>query len=259
VSTQVFRESPYLSVVVPCYNGAPFIEASLGRLYGYLSDHAAIPGVPGILLVDDGSTDDTAERVANSFPEVRLLRHDRNRGKGAAVRTGVLAARGQFIFFLDADVPYDLKPLVRMLDYLDRKEFHACIGTRTRSDAAIHTPHSLARRAASWIFTEFVSRIVVTGVRDTQCGFKGFRREEARYLFGESRVDNFAFDVEVLYLAFKADLDVKRIPVQLTMDDYSSVSLWRHPLPMLLALLRLPIRYHTGGYRPYVPTVPQIQ
>jgi dolichyl-phosphate beta-glucosyltransferase len=100
------------------------------------------------------------------------------------------------------------------------------------------------------VFTAFVSRIVVTGVRDTQCGFKGFRTDIAKHLFGQSRIDNFAFDVEVLYLAFKNDLDIKRLPVRLESDDDSSVSLLRHALPMLVSILRLPFRYYRGGYAP---------
>ena len=107
---------------------------------------------------------------------------------------------------------------------------------------------SFARRVASVVFTAVVSRIVVTGIRDTQCGFKGFRADVARYLFSQSRIDNFAFDVEVLYLAFKNDLDVKRLPVKLEHDDDSSVSLLSHALPMLVSILQLPFRYHGGAY-----------
>lgn len=244
-------ERPRISVVVPCYNGAPYVAGSLGRLRAHLREHADALGRSEIVFVDDGSTDATARIVAAEFPDVRLLRQPRNRGKGAAVRTGMLAAEGDFLFFTDADVPYDLRVLETMLDYLDRKEFHACIGTRSLSRMPAQVERGLLRNAASWLFTELVSRVVVTGIRDTQAGLKGFRREAARFLFGESRVDNFAFDVEVLYLAFKNDLDVKRIPVRLTVDDHSSVSLWRHAPAMLLALIQLPFRYHAGRYRSY--------
>jgi dolichyl-phosphate beta-glucosyltransferase len=138
-----------------------------------------------------------------------------------------------------------------MLDYLDRKEFHICIGTRPRRAGSQADPTGRLRRFASWAFTEFVSRIVVTGIRDTQAGFKGFQREAARFLFGQSRVDNFAFDIEILYLAFKNDFDVKRVPVQLRHADHSSVSLLRHAPPMLLETLRLPFRFHLGRYQPF--------
>jgi hypothetical protein len=107
---------------------------------------------------------------------------------------------------------------------------------------------SRARWLASILFTAVTSRVVVTGVRDSQCGFKGFHSGIARHLFEQSQIDNFAFDVEVLYLAFKNDLDIKKYPVRLEHDDDSSVSLLRDALPMLTSILLLPFRYHSGGY-----------
>jgi dolichyl-phosphate beta-glucosyltransferase len=240
-------------MVVPCYNAAPHVEASLGRLFQFLEGARNGLGDYEVIVVDDGSSDATAEIVASRFPQARLIRHATNRGKGAAVRTGMLAASGDFLFFTDADVPYDLAPLALMLDYLDRKEFHICIGTRPRRSGSQPDPRGRLRRIASWVYTEFVSRIVVTGIRDTQCGFKGFQREAARFLFEQSRVDNFAFDVEILYLAYKSDFDVKRVPVQLRFDDYTSVSLLRHVPPMLLELIRLPLRFHLGRYEAFDP------
>lgn len=237
-----------VSVVVPCFQGERGIAKSLRRLEDCLRARPELFAPHEIIAVDDGSTDRTAEIIASELPEVRLLRHARNRGKGAAVRTGMLAARGEYLFFTDADVPYHLGALERMLEYLGPKEFHVCIGTRPKRGDPRARKASLARRIASEIFTQLVSRIVVTGVRDTQCGLKGFRADAARYLFSQSRVDNFAFDVEILYLAFKNDLDVKRVPVRLEMDDESSISLARHALPMLFETLRIPFRYHLGGY-----------
>lgn len=237
-----------LSIVMPCYNGAPYLGESIGRLIRHLEARRESIGEYELILVDDGSTDGSAELVEEDFPQVRVLRHTRNRGKGAAVRTGMLSTEGQFSVVIDADMPYRLDTLETMLDYLDRKEFHLCIGTRSRGTSSTLEKRSLARKLASVVFTAFVSRIVVTGVRDTQCGFKGFRTDIARHLFEQSRVDNFAFDVEVLYLAFKNDLDVKRLPVRLEHDDDSSVSLLRHALPMLISILGLPLRYYRGGY-----------
>lgn len=241
---------PRLSIIMPCYNGAPYLEESIGRLIQHLDARRESIGECELIFVDDGSTDGSAEVVEKAFPQIRVLRHAGNRGKGAAVRTGMLSAEGQFSVFIDADMPYGLDALETMLDYLDRKEFHLCIGTRSRGKSSALEKRSLARKLASIVFTAFVSRIVVTGIRDTQCGFKGFRTDIAKHLFGQSRVDNFAFDVEVLYLAFKNDLDMKRLPVRLERDDDSSVSLLRHALPMLMSILRLPFRYHRGGYAP---------
>lgn len=240
---------PRVSIVLPCRDGGAYVEESLQRLHDHLERCREAIGSYELIFVDDGSRDGCAEQVARCFPEVKVIRHAVNRGKGAAVRTGVLAATGRFTVFIDADVPYGLDALDRMLDYLDRKEFHLCIGTRPR-DSPTLSRRSVARRAASVLFTAFVSRIVVTGIRDTQCGFKGFRSDVAKFLFGQGRVENFAFDVEVLYLAYKNDLDIKRLPVTLERDDDSSVSLLRHAPPMLMSTLALPFRYHSGGYAP---------
>jgi dolichyl-phosphate beta-glucosyltransferase len=248
METQVDPAPPRVSIVTPCYNGSEYLEDSLRRLLDDLEARRASIGDFEVIFVDDGSTDGSAELVERAFPEIRVIRHPVNRGKGAAVRTGMLATKGRFSFFIDADIPYGLDALEVMLDKLDRKEFHVCIGTRSRGTSTALEKRSLARRLASIAFTGFVSRIVVTGVRDTQCGFKGFQTPIAHLLFGMSRVDNFAFDVEVLYLAFKNDLDIKRVPVRLEHDDESSVSLLRHAPPMLLSIIQLPFRYHGGGY-----------
>jgi glycosyltransferase involved in cell wall biosynthesis len=242
------RPAPRVSIVTPCHNGAAYLETSLTRLLDHLADRRQSIGDFEIIFVDDGSTDHGAALVKNAFPEIRVIRHPVNRGKGAAVRSGVLAAEGRFCFFIDADMPYQLDALEVMLDYLDRKEFHICIGTRSRGTTSTLEKRSRARKLASAAFTALVSRIVVTGIRDTQCGFKGFHSDVAKHLFAQSRTDNFAFDVEVLYLAFKNDLDVKKVPVKLEHDDDSSVSLLRHALPMLVSIIQLPFRYHWGRY-----------
>ena len=214
----------------------------------HIEAHRETIGDFEIIFVDDGSTDESAAIVEAHFPEIRILRYPTNRGKGAAVRSGMLAAKGQFVFFIDADIPYGLAAFETMLDYLDRKEFHLCIGTRSRSTTPTLQKRSLARRVASVVYTAVASRIVITGIRDTQCGFKGFRADVAKHLFAECRTDNFAFDVEILYLAFKSDLDIKKVPVELERDDDSSVSLLRHAIPMLLSIAALPFRYHSGRY-----------
>jgi len=241
-------DPPRVSIVIPCHNGAAYLESSLARLLDYLETLRKTIGDSEVIFVDDGSTDQGPAIVEKAFPSVRIIRHPVNRGKGAAIRSGVLAATGCFVFFIDADMPYGLEVLEVMLDYLDRKEFHICIGTRARGTTPTLEKRSFARRMASIAFTAVVSRVVVTGIRDTQCGFKGFRSDVAKHLFTQSRIDNFAFDVEVLYLAFKSDLDIKKLPVELVYDDDSSVSLLRDALPMLVSIVQIPFRYHRGGY-----------
>lgn len=241
-------DAPTVSIVLPCYNGARYIEGSLRRLRGFLDAHGSVLGPHEVILVDDGSADGTAGLVEGGFPWVKVLRCDANRGKGAAVRAGMLAAKGAYRVFIDADLPYDLEVLPKMLDYLRVKEFDVCIGSRSK-EAGNALKRRPLRRLASGVYTFFISRLVVTGVRDTQCGVKGFRARAAEYLFSESTVDGFAFDVEILYLAFKNDMDIKRMPVLLVSDDNSTVSVIRHGLRMLWDVLMLPVRYYGHRYR----------
>jgi dolichyl-phosphate beta-glucosyltransferase len=243
--------SPRVSLVLPCYNGGGYVAESLATLHAWLEPRELTLGPFEVILVDDGSTDGTRNAAVATGLPFRLVRHRVNRGKGAAVRSGMLQASGRFQIFMDADLPFDLDALERMLYYLDFKEFDACIGSRATRESAYAVARPAARRLASTLFTELVGRLVVTGVRDTQCGIKGFRAHVARYLFGQSRVNNFAFDVELLYLAFKNGFDVKTIPVRLAAEKPSSVRVTRDGLPMLLEVMKLPLRFHRGEYALY--------
>ena len=158
---------------------------------------------------------------------MRLLSHHRNRGKGAAVRTGTLTATGQVRIFTDVDLPFGTDLLPVMHGYLREGGCHVAIGDRTLPGSEYHEATSLARRAASTLFTQFVGRIVTGGFFDTQCGLKGVRGDVADALFPLLRVDRFAFDVELVYVALKHRLDIKRIPVRLVHNETSSVRLLR--------------------------------
>ncbi len=238
-----------VSFVVPCYNSSRIIGNTLERLQRLSTTIPYLAKSIEIIVVDDGSTDDTARLVSTSFPDTVLLRHPVNKGKGAAVRQGMLNAKGQYRFFMDADQPYDLEILPVMLRYLHEKEFHVVIGARDAHASRGLEKRSVMRKISSSLFTALISRIVVTGIRDTQCGLKGFRADVAEYLFSESRTNRFAFDVEILYLAYKNNLDVKRIPVHLVSEDASSVSILQDGTRMLFDVFLLPLRYHTGRYR----------
>jgi dolichyl-phosphate beta-glucosyltransferase len=244
---------PTLSVVLPAYRAADILARQVPVLTAYLEQTGLRHEV---LVCDDGSGDGGATlRLARALG-CRAVGHEVNRGKGAAVRTGILAARGRYRLFTDADLPFELAAIERALYYLAFKEFDVVAGDRTLTDSHYYTDVTRARRVASQVFAGVTGRLVTGGFFDTQCGFKAFRAGVAEDLFGVARVDRFAGDVEVLYVALKRNYDIKRLPVHLRNQDPSSVRIMRDGARMLWDLLR--IRYHQlrGHYAPVNAAAP---
>lgn len=240
----VKQQRPELSVILPCYRAAPRARRSVHELSAALDDSGLSWEV---FVVDDGGNDfDPREWRDDSG--VKLLTHSRNRGKGAAVRTGMLAARGQARIFTDVDLPFGTDLLHVIHGYLREGGFHLVIGDRTLPDSSYHQSTALARRMASGLFTGFVGRIVTGGFFDTQCGLKGVRGDVADVLFPMLQLDRFAFDVELVYVALKHRLDIKRIPVQLVNNETSSVSLLRDSAQGVIDVGRIKANQLRGRY-----------
>ncbi len=236
---------PTVSVVLPSYRAAPLAARSADVLAGYLD--RALPSWE-ILVVDDGGGDfESAPLPARA--NIRLLRHERNRGKGAAVRTGMLAARGRVRVFTDADLPYDRELIPLMTELIDARGFHLVIGDRTLPGSVYGEATSLARRMLSGFASKFVGTLVTGGFFDTQCGIKAVRGDVADELFRLVRIDRFAFEVEVVYLALKHGLDIKRVPVRLRRNLGTSVRPFRDSAQCLLDLAGLKLRQIRGKYR----------
>ncbi len=238
------KPAPDFSVILPCYQAALLARRSVEELSANLEDAGF---TWEIIVVDDGGNDFGPNEWKNQ-PRVRLLRHGQNRGKGAAVRTGMLAATGQVRVFTDVDLPFgtDLFPVMHA--YLRDGGFHVVIGDRSLPESAYHQSTPWMRRAASALFTEFVGRIVTGGFFDTQCGLKGVRGDVADALFPILRVDRFAFDVELVYVALKHRLDIKRIPVRLVHNETSSVRLARDATRGAVDVLRIKANQLRGRY-----------
>jgi dolichyl-phosphate beta-glucosyltransferase len=236
---------PKVSLVVPFYNDQ---DRLLQRMTAARDFFQAQPYRAELILVDDGSTIDRSEEIRAAFPGVQLLRYTPNRGKGHAVRTGMLAAKGEYRFFTDADLPFGMEPLTRGLDYLERKDFDLVIGDRQAPGSVYHIEQSPMRRMASKVFTSFISRIVVTGVKDTQCGFKGFKAPAAELIFKRARLNRFAFDVEIVYISFKHNLDLKRIPVVLEHSAGSTLKLHLDSFKMLAEVFQIKWNHLRGYY-----------
>lgn len=202
--------NPTLSIVLPAYNEEARIGRTLRRLNEYLS---AQPYSAEVVVVDDGSRDATAEIVQRELPSARLIRHGRNRGKGAGVRSGVLAAQGKFIAFVDADLATPIEELPGLWTRLEEGA-DLVAGVRNWPDGRDYRDSEPPlRRAFGRVFNLAVRMLGLSHLRDTQCPFKLFRGDAARLLFGSARVDSIVFDVEILYMARLAGLRIAAVPV----------------------------------------------
>jgi dolichyl-phosphate beta-glucosyltransferase len=239
--------SIYLSVVVPSYRSAGILERNLPVLLDYLNQQEYSWEV---IVVDDGSNDQGATEAVCKKLGCIFCSNEKNLGKGAAVRTGMKAAHGLFRIFTDADIPYELDAIGTMLRYLDFKEFQLVIGDRNLKGSSYLSEISGVRKLTSVFFTRFVGTIVTANFFDTQCGLKGFRGDVADFIFRHARLDGFAFDVEVLYIALKQNFEIKRIPVRLMSNmEKSTVRVVKHGISMFFDLFKIKINNVRGLYK----------
>ena len=239
-------EAPQISLVIPVLNGSAYIADSIGRARAFLEERYH---VFEIVVVDDGSTDDTAAVIEPMTDhQVRLLKLSSNRGKFGALKEGMAAANGRCRVFTDADLPYDLEAVACMVHLVNTRGFHVVVGDRTlpQSESSAATP--TLRRLTTRVFSFFVRILVTGGLFDTQCGLKGFRGDVADALFPLLTDDGFSGDVELLYVALKYNLEIRRIPVQLRRSAPSTVRITAHSFQMLTRILRLRRNWTSGRY-----------
>jgi dolichyl-phosphate beta-glucosyltransferase len=210
-------QRPGLSIVVPAYNEEKRLGPSLRRLIEYA---AAQPFAVEIVVVDDGGADGTAAAAEEALRELppsvtaRILKHETNRGKGAAVRTGALAAAGDYVLTCDADLASPPKEYGKLLAALDAGADVAA-GSRVQPDGSdMRASQPLFRRMGGRLFAAVRRRLLLSDVQDTQCGFKAFRRAAAQALFPRQRLDGWAFDAELLFLASKLGFSVAQVPIE---------------------------------------------
>ena len=201
-----------LSVVIPTYNKEARIAATLQKVAAYL---AAKPFVTEIVVVDDGSTDLTADAARAALTRrvpSKVIRRERNMGKGASVREGVLAASGELILFCDDDLSTPIEELDKAVTALEAGA-DVVIGSRAHPDSEIRVRQRRPREWMGKAFNVLVRLFVLRGFRDTQCGFKAFRSAAAKEIFSRLRIPGFGFDVEVLVLCRDLGYLVVEIPV----------------------------------------------
>jgi dolichyl-phosphate beta-glucosyltransferase len=229
------------SIVIPAYNEEKRINGSLSDACAYVNDFGM---ECEIIVVDDGSSDGTArivEHIAKAVRNVRLVRYEKNKGKGHALRTGVLETKGDFVLVMDADLSTPMDELRKLLPYLSGGGFDIAIGSRALALSDIIKKQPWWRRGMGKTFNKLVKTLVIGGFSDTQCGFKLFKGEIARNLFGEAKIDRFAYDVEILALAKKKKYRIKEVPIRWINSPESRVDPVKDSLQMLADLIRIKI------------------
>jgi dolichyl-phosphate beta-glucosyltransferase len=235
---------PEISVVIPAFNEEPRIRRSLEEVLAWLSGRFTRFEV---IVVDDGSVDGTAAAVsALCHPAVRLLSNPANTGKGFSVRRGVKEARYDPILFTDADLSTPIGEMEKLLREIDAG---SDLAIASRRKAGSQVRRSVPRRFLGWGFSLLVSLLAVKGFRDTQCGFKLFRRRAAAELFPLQTIDRWGFDVELLAIARRLDLSVAEVPVRWTQSGKSQIRL-STPLEMACELARIRRNSRRGLYGP---------
>lgn len=215
-----------VSIVVPAYNE----EVRLSRTLPVILDYLRSSGRSyEVIIVDDGSTDRTAElsaSIARTEPRLKVISHERNSGKGRAVRTGVMAASGDYVIFTDADLSTPIDTVAPFLKILSNGA-DVVIGNRRMRESQVEVRQAPVRELIGRLYTLMSRALLGANVTDQACGFKGFTRRAAREIFGRQRVFGWAFDAESLYIAGRLGLRVHEEPV-----------VWRHELGSKVKMAR---------------------
>lgn len=245
VPKRAFMNTVDLSIVIPAYNESQRI----GRLLQDIADFAAeFQGSLEIILSDDGSQDDTAAvarrkaAVLGLAESLKILAAPENRGKGDAVRRGMLHSRGELALFCDADGATPMQEFFALQRQIEAGSDIA-IGSRDLPGANLVVPQPWYRRAMGAVMKGLVRRLVIDGFADTQCGFKLFRRAAGQAVFSRQTLDGFSFDVEVLYIARHLGLRVVEVPVEWHDQPDSKVDPVKAPPSMVRDLLLIRWRH----------------
>ncbi len=240
---------PYLSIVIPAYNEESRIGRTLEGTLDYLDGRSYDSEV---IVVNDGSKDRTAEKV-RSFERcargrLRLIENPGNRGKGYSVRNGVMQAGGEIILFYDADLATPTSEIIRVIEPIAQDRYDLVFGSRALKDELIGNHQSFLRELRGRGGNLFLRAFLGLNFKDTQCGFKAFRREAARSIFPLQRIDGFGFDPEILFIGQKQGWRLLETPVRWNHVEGSSVTLFGTTVKVLLEVSTIRLNDLTGKY-----------
>jgi len=234
-----------LSIIIPAYNEEKRLAGALAKMQDYLS---ARDYKWEIIVVDDGSADRTSDIAKEVIKggNLMVIKNPTNCGKGYSVRTGVLASKGNIVLFSDADLSTPIEEFDKMLPCIE-KGYDIVIGSRMLPESVIEVRQPRYREIMGKTFNILIRTLGLGRFKDTQCGFKCFRREAALKIFNLQKINGFAFDVEILYIAQKFGLKIKDVPVRWINSPDSRVGIVGGSLSMLMALLKIKF-YERKGY-----------
>lgn len=230
-------ENIYLSVVIPVFNESNRIDKGLQEIIKFLKSQSY---QSEIILVDDGSTDDTYTKAQSFLKRVanfNIIRHQTNQGKGAAIKSGILKASGEYILFTDIDLSTPIAEIEKLLVGLENHDL--AIGVRRHPQAKVIQHQSFFRESLGHIFTKLTNVLVAPGIFDATCGFKAFRKSAARKIFNTSKLTGWAFDAEVLFLARKFGYSISQMPIVWANDEGTKVHILKDGTQAFIDLLKI--------------------
>jgi len=236
-----------LSIVIPLYNEETCLAANVARISNYLK---SLPVTSEIILVNDGSRDQTARigrQIAAGNPQIRLKGYAKNRGKGYAVKTGILAAKGRYRIFMDADLAVPPEFTGDCLEKL-RDGASVVIGSRHRPGACFKIPEGTLRTILGRIYRRLTKLFFRLEVTDLTCGLKGFHAAAAVDVFNRSIVNRWGYDAEILFLAQKLRYSIVEIPVEWYHSFGSAVRVGRDSVGTFVEMLQIVINYWKKKY-----------
>ena len=239
----------HLSIIIPAYNEQERLPLTLSKIHSYCNSQGYNYEV---LVVDDGSTDNTT-RVVTDNPlsktgKLRILKNQRNRGKGYSVKRGIMESKGDYVLFSDADLSTPIGEVEKLFSALNEK-CDIAIGSRSIKGAQIKVHQPFYREYMGKFFNRLVRIFAFKGIIDTQCGFKLFKGTLARDIAAQMRVDGFAFDVEMLYLARRSGYRIKEVPIVWENSPLSRVSPVTDSFKMLFDILSIKKLHERTEYR----------
>lgn len=244
---------PFLSIIIPAHNEEKRLTFSLNRVLEFLNSQTYTSEV---IVIENGSQDNTYqialdyaqrwnEENSNKYPSIQILR-EQTRGKGLAVKTGMLAASGLYRFMCDADFSMPVSEINRFFPpVLD--DFDISIASR-EAPGAIRYNEPTYRHYVGRIFNSLIRILALPGLHDTQCGFKCFRADVSEYLFPQQTITGWSFDVEILYIAKQRGLRIVEIPIPWYFNQDSKIRVLPDSLQMALDLLRIRSNERQGRY-----------